>query len=156
MLAQLQVPDSARLLNELDLRILRLAKLHGLLLVQSDAILALSGVPNPRDDHAIATCRFAFDLMALIRFPSSPPRSITPIILPCVVAFRSFCSATSTDLHLRVGIGSGLLSGGIVGARRWHWDVIGMAVDAAMHLEGICPAGLGHPIGRIGSIIALR
>ncbi|KAL3091318.1 hypothetical protein niasHS_007111 [Heterodera schachtii] len=117
VLAQLQVPDSARLLNELDLRIGRLAKLHGLLLVQSDAVLAISGVPEARADHALVACRFAFDLLALT---------------------KSFNESASVDIDVRVGIGSGSLSGGIVGARRWHWEVIGMAMDAAMHLEANC------------------
>uniref|UniRef100_A0A183BNY1 Myosin motor domain-containing protein n=1 Tax=Globodera pallida TaxID=36090 RepID=A0A183BNY1_GLOPA len=120
VLAQLQVPDSARLLNELDNRISRLAKLHGLLRVQSDAVLALSGVPKSYDGHALAACRFAFDLLALA---------------------KSLNDAASVDVDVRVGIGSGSLSGGIVGARRWHWDVIGMAVDAAMHLESNCAPG---------------
>uniref|UniRef100_A0A914GZ43 adenylate cyclase n=1 Tax=Globodera rostochiensis TaxID=31243 RepID=A0A914GZ43_GLORO len=120
VLAQLQVPDSARLLNELDNRISRLAKLHGLLLVQSDAVLALSGVPTSCDGHAFAACRFAFDLLTLA---------------------KSLNDAAFVDVDVRVGIGSGSLSGGIVGARRWHWDVIGMAVDAAMHLESNCAPG---------------
>ena len=87
---------------------------------QAESILVLSGVPSPTPVHATAACQFGVDLLAMV---------------------HSFCAATGAQLQVRVGIGSGSLSAGIVGARRWHYDVLGMALDAAVHLEANCAVG---------------
>uniref|UniRef100_A0A915NYT0 adenylate cyclase n=1 Tax=Meloidogyne floridensis TaxID=298350 RepID=A0A915NYT0_9BILA len=151
LLLQLQPPDSAKLLNEFDWRVAKLAEESGLLLVpatSSEIVVALVGLPlaitdsenaqnvqqqksqqfsSPYNAAAIA-CQFSIDLLNLC---------------------QSFCEATNNNsnnnneaqLQIRVGIGSGSLSAGIVGSRRWHYDVMGMAIDAALHLEANCPAG---------------
>nr|CAD2136026.1 unnamed protein product [Meloidogyne enterolobii] len=150
LLLQLQPPDSAKLLNEFDWRVSKLAEESGLLLVpatSSEIVVALVGLPlaitdsenaqnvqqqksqqfsSPFNAAAIA-CQFSIDLLNLC---------------------QSFCEATNNSnnnneaqLQIRVGIGSGSLSAGIVGSRRWHYDVMGMAIDAALHLEANCPAG---------------
>lgn len=38
-------------------------------------------------------------------------------------------------MQLKIGIGNGSISCGIVGARKWHYDVIGAAYDTAKNLE---------------------
>uniref|UniRef100_A0A915CN09 adenylate cyclase n=1 Tax=Ditylenchus dipsaci TaxID=166011 RepID=A0A915CN09_9BILA len=114
ILNQISVQDSARLLNEFNTRIDQLVKRYSFVRIQSDAIIVLSGVPHIREDHALAACHFSRDLITL---------------------FRSFCDATMADLQLKVGIGSGSISSGIIGAKKWHYDVIGMAYDNAKQLE---------------------
>ncbi|CAK5099827.1 unnamed protein product [Meloidogyne enterolobii] len=149
LLLQLQPPDSAKLLNEFDWRVSKLAEESGLLLVpatSSEIVVALVGLPLAITDSenaingqqqkssissyqnaAAIACQFSVDLLNLC---------------------QSFCEATNNNsnnnegqLQIRVGIGSGSLSAGIVGSRRWHYDVMGMAIDAALHLEANCPAG---------------
>ena len=49
--------------------------------------------------------------------------------------FRSFCDATTADIQLKIGIANGAVCSGIIGARKWHYDIIGMAYDTAKQLE---------------------
>lgn len=55
--------------------------------------------------------------------------------------YRSFADATAADLQLKVGIASGPITSGIIGAKKWHYEVIGPAVDMARELESHCPLG---------------
>ncbi|TKR77895.1 hypothetical protein L596_018790 [Steinernema carpocapsae] len=82
--------------------------------VQSDGILAITGIPNIRSDHARLASQFACDLRALL---------------------RSFCDSTTAELNIQVGIASGPVSAGIVGVTKWHYDIIGDAVDEAVALQ---------------------
>ncbi|KAL7075514.1 hypothetical protein ACQ4LE_005346, partial [Meloidogyne hapla] len=151
LLLQLQPPDSAKLLNEFDWRVAKLAEESGLLLVpaqSSEMVVALVGLPL-----AITDSENQLQKSSIASYQKSQqPSPINAAAIACQFASdllnlcQSFCEATNNSnseaqLQIRVGIGSGSLSAGIVGSRRWHYDVMGMAIDAALHLEANCPAG---------------
>lgn len=48
---------------------------------------------------------------------------------------RSFCDSTTAELNIKIGIASGSISAGIVGCRKWHYDIVGPAYDMAVKLE---------------------
>ncbi|KAK0417048.1 hypothetical protein QR680_012806 [Steinernema hermaphroditum] len=114
LLPQLSVQDGARLLNEFHARIDEIAQRNECIRVQADGILVVSGVPSIRTTHARLASQFACELRALL---------------------RSFCDSTTADLNVQVGIASGPVSAGIVGVTKWHYDVVGAAVDEAIALQ---------------------
>uniref|UniRef100_A0A914Z1K6 adenylate cyclase n=1 Tax=Panagrolaimus superbus TaxID=310955 RepID=A0A914Z1K6_9BILA len=114
LLSQLSVQDSARLLNEFSVKIDHLVKRNNLVRIQSDAIIVVSGIPEHNTTHAESACQFAWELMHVL---------------------RSFCDATTAELYIKMGIGIGTVSAGIVGANKWHYEVIGEALNIAMKME---------------------
>ncbi|KAE9554247.1 hypothetical protein FO519_002546 [Halicephalobus sp. NKZ332] len=114
VLGQISVQDAARLLNEFNSKIDLLVKRHSLIRIQSDAIIVVSGVPETIDEHADHACQFAWDLVHIL---------------------RSFCDATTAELYIKIGVASGSVSAGIVGANKWHYEIVGEAYDVAVRLE---------------------
>ena len=52
-----------------------------------------------------------------------------------VIQFRSFCDATTVQLYVKAGVASGSVSAGIIGMNKWHYDVVGDALNTAVGLE---------------------
>ena len=74
-----------------------------------DAYMVASGVPTPRDDHAVVAVELGLRLCkAIADFP---------------------------HLKLRVGINSGTVVGGVIGKRRFIYDIWGDAVNIASRME---------------------
>jgi adenylate cyclase len=101
-----------RLYTELD----RLVDKHGLEKIKTsgDSYMVVSGVPHPRTDHAEALARFALDMakaVAGLKDPSGRP------------------------VPLRIGLGAGPVVAGVVGARKFFYDVWGDAVNVASRME---------------------
>lgn len=86
-----------------------------------DGCLIVSGVPEPRPDHADAAVRFAVDLQRCFAAPDTPWAEL--------------------GLALRIGIHAGPLVAGLVGVRRAMYDVWGDTVNTASRLEKSCPPG---------------
>jgi class 3 adenylate cyclase len=114
LLSQISVQDAARLLNEFNTKIDQLVKRNNLVRIQSDAIVVVSGIPEQTDTHAEAACQFAWELIHVL---------------------RSFCDATTAELYIKIGVAIGSVSAGIVGANKWHYEIIGDALDIAMKME---------------------
>ncbi|MCY6382818.1 adenylate/guanylate cyclase domain-containing protein [Hoeflea prorocentri] len=79
-----------------------------------DAYMAVAGLPEPRPDHADAAARLALDMLAAarsIRLPNGEP------------------------LQLRIGLNSGALIGGVIGAKRMTFDLWGDVVNTASRME---------------------
>jgi guanylate cyclase len=78
-----------------------------------DCYMVAAGVPEPRDDHALALCRFALRMQEL-------------------VASRTF---SGHQLRFRIGINSGPIFAGVIGRKRFLYDLWGDAVNVASRME---------------------
>ena len=97
--------------------------------IQSDAIVVVSGVPEAVNEHAENACQFAWDLVHILRF------RFLSVASKYFLFSRSFCDATTAELYIKIGVASGSVSAGIVGANKWHYEIIGDAYDIAIRLE---------------------
>jgi guanylate cyclase len=85
-----------------------------------DGYLAVAGVPVPRADHADATARMALDAGS---------------------ALIAALGADWPDLQVRVGIATGPLVAGVIGRRRFSYDIWGDTVNTASRMAGVAEPG---------------
>lgn len=104
------------LLNELMQCFDRLAAEHGVEKVKTigDAYMAVAGVPRPASDHAARMARMS---LAMVR------------------ATDEVAQMSRLTLSLRIGIASGPVMAGVIGATRLSYDVWGDTVNLAARLE---------------------
>ena len=84
-----------------------------------DAYMVASGVPRPREDHAIAICDLALGMTDL-------------------VASKSYLGR---QVRFRIGINSGPVVAGIIGRHKFSYDLWGDAVNTASRMESLGTAG---------------
>lgn len=89
---------------------------HGLekIKVSGDSYMVVSGVPHPRADHVEALAAFALDMAE---------------------AASLLKDSHGEALPLRIGLASGPVVAGVVGSRRFFYDVWGDAVNVASRME---------------------
>jgi class 3 adenylate cyclase len=104
------------MLNELFSTFDRLAEQHRLEKIKTigDAYMVVAGVPQPIADHAIAISHMALDMMAGI---------------------AEYSKRTGTDLQLRVGIHTGSVVAGVIGTKKFIYDLWGDTVNTASRME---------------------
>ncbi|MDH4335627.1 MAG: adenylate/guanylate cyclase domain-containing protein, partial [Chloroflexota bacterium] len=95
---------------------------HGLEKIKTlgDGYMAVAGVPQPRADHARAAAAMAVE--------------IEP-------ALRTELDTDWPALHVRVGIASGPLVAGVIGSRRFSYDLWGDTVNTAARMAGLAEPG---------------
>jgi adenylate cyclase len=111
-----------RFLNRLYSDFDALVDKHGLekIKVSGDSYMVVSGVPQPRADHVEALASFALDMAD--------------------VASR-LRDSRGNPLPLRIGLASGPVVAGVVGSRRFFYDVWGDAVNVASRMESTDSVG---------------
>jgi adenylate cyclase len=101
-----------RLYTDFDL----LVEKHGLEKIKTsgDSYMVVSGVPHPRLDHVEALACLALDMSE---------------------AVADLRDLQGREVPLRIGIGAGPVVAGVVGSRRFFYDVWGDAVNIASRME---------------------
>eukprot|EP00741_Cyanophora_paradoxa_P025754 tig00000391_g24852.t1 len=66
---------------------------------------------------------------------------------------ETFIPGTRRPLQVRIGVAVGSAAGGIIGAKRWIWDLFGPAVDGAMEMEHTGVPGLVQATSAVASIV---
>lgn len=110
------------LLNDLFSRFDWLAELHGLEKIKTigDAYMVAAGVPAARPDHAVAAAEMALEMQRVAKR----------------VLFRN-----EIKISVRIGINSGSVTAGVIGRRKFIYDMWGDTVNIASRMQYLSPPG---------------
>ncbi len=113
---RLPAGELVALLNDLFSRFDRLVERRGAEKIKTigDAYMAAAGVPRMRSDHAEAIAELGLDMRA---------------------AFAAFRQEHGLDLKLRIGVHSGPVVAGVIGTRKFAYDLWGDTVNIASRME---------------------
>jgi class 3 adenylate cyclase len=115
--------ELVQMLNTIFSEFDHLADRHGLEKIKTigDAYMLVGGLPNPRSDHAEAVAAMALDMME---------------------AMKTMHQKTGQLMQMRIGIHTGPVVAGIIGQRKFAYDLWGETVNIASRMES-----LGRPGG---------
>ena len=85
--------------------------------------MIVAGVPQPRADHAVALATMALDM---------------------IDAIETFNQEHGTQLKVRIGINSGPVVAGVIGTKKFIYDLWGDAVNIASRMESTGIPGRVH------------
>jgi len=121
MSAGMEPSELVGLLDEVFSEIDALVEERGLEKIKTigDAYMVAAGVPEPRADHAQVLCDLALEIQNLCHS-------------------RTF---KSRDITFRIGINTGPLVAGIIGTKKFSYDLWGDAVNTASRMESSGVAG---------------
>ncbi|MEZ5899289.1 MAG: adenylate/guanylate cyclase domain-containing protein [Hyphomicrobiaceae bacterium] len=107
---------TVEMLNNLVSRFDELAAKHGVEKIKTigDAYMVASGVPEPRSDHAVALASMALDMLE---------------------AVEDTARELDLPINVRAGMASGPMMAGVIGKRKFSYDVWGDPVNLASRLE---------------------
>jgi adenylate cyclase len=114
--------DLVRMLGGIFSAFDRLAEKHGLEKIKTigDAYMVVGGLPEPRADHAEAVAEMALDMMREI---------------------GRFRGPDGQSCNLRIGINTGPVVAGVIGTRKFSYDLWGDTVNVASRMESQGVAG---------------
>lgn len=113
------------MLNELFSMFDRLAEKHGLEKIKTigDAYMVVAGIPQPIADHAVAIAHMGLDMQA---------------------GLAEYCDRTGTQLSIRIGIHTGSVVAGVIGKKKFIYDLWGDTVNTASRMESHGVPGKVH------------
>src|SRR5919202_1241327 len=111
------------MLNAIFSKFDQLAEQHGLEKIKTigDAYMVVAGLPTPRSDHAHAIANLAIDMQK---------------------AVARFNVELNQSLSIRIGINSGPVVAGVIGLKRFIYDLWGDTVNIASRMESQGIAGV--------------
>lgn len=114
--ARLPPQELVRVLNEVFSRFDELAEKYRLEKIKTigDAYMVAAGLPDPRPDHAEAVARMAIDMRT---------------------ALAELNKKHGYDLEIRIGINSGPVVAGVIGKKKFIYDLWGDTVNTASRME---------------------
>lgn len=115
-------PRLVELLNEIFCLFDQLAERHGVEKIKTigDAYMAVAGLPHHRSDHAIAIANMALDMQQ---------------------AVLEFNQQQNQSFRIRVGISTGPVVAGVIGLKKFAYDLWGDTVNTASRMESHGIAG---------------
>lgn len=108
--------ELVNLLNQVFSTFDRLAEQYGLEKIKTigDAYMVVGGVPTHRPDHVEAVMEMAIAMQSVI---------------------QDFTQSTGEPLQLRIGINTGAVVAGVIGIKKFTYDLWGDAVNVASRME---------------------
>jgi Adenylate and Guanylate cyclase catalytic domain len=92
--------------------------------------MAVTGLPQPRNDHAVVMARFAKDILKRMR----------PICKRLTIRL----GPDTCELNIRIGMHSGPVTGGLLRGERSRFQLFGDTVNTASRIESTGQGGMIH------------
>jgi len=110
------------LLNDIFTLFDKLADKHGLEKIKTigDAYMAVAGIPEIQTDHAKRTALMALDIKS---------------------EMKDFKTSDGTEIHFRIGIDCGAVVAGVIGEKKFIYDLWSDAVNTASRMESTGESG---------------
>ena len=126
--------DLVKFLNAVFSRFDALTEIFGLEKIKTigDAYMVAGGVPTPSDDHTRRVCQMALKMQEVvqdIKIPGGEP------------------------LHIRIGISTGPVTAGVIGVKKFIYDLWGDTVNTASRMESHSEAGSIQITGEVYELI---
>ncbi len=104
------------MLDELFSMFDKLAEKHGLEKIKTigDAYMVVAGIPAPVADHAVAIAHMALDMLA---------------------AIQDYADRNKMELTIRIGVNTGPVVAGVIGRKKFIYDLWGDTVNTASRME---------------------
>ncbi len=117
--------ETVSILNEVFTLFDALAEKHGLEKIKTigDCYMAVAGLPEPREDHAAATAAMALEIKDTM---------------------KGFAAKDGTEIHFRIGLDCGSVVAGVIGKKKFIYDLWGDAVNTASRMESTGKEGEIH------------